>query len=86
MKIVRTPMGFNIDASAINECEFPEVMKAHLQEVVEQAKEGGYTVDWSTLCALPEETRVFNMAGDDTVQIRHLHVTVDGMEIIEEEA
>lgn len=86
MKIVRTPLGFNLDASTVNEYEFPDVMREHLEQVVTQAKEHNCTVDWSTLCVLPEETRVLTMGGDSAVMTRHLHVTVDGVEIIEEDA
>lgn len=89
MKIVRTPLGFNLDASTVNEYEFPDVMREHLEQVVTQAKEHNCTVDWSTLCVLPEETRldINNAAGETSpMLIRHLHVTVDGVEIIEEDA
>lgn len=86
MKIVRTPLGFNIDAAAVNEYEFPDVMRQHLEQVVTEAKGHNCTVDWSTLCALPEETRAIRADGEVSIQIRQLHVTVDGVEIIEEEA
>lgn len=90
MKIVRTPLGFNLDASAVNEYEFPDVMREHLEGVVTQAKDNNCTVDWSTLCVLPEETRIPIMNGsgeqEQMILTRHLHATVDGVEIIEEEA
>lgn len=89
MKIVRTPLGFNLDASAVNEYEFPSVMRERLESVVTQAKENNCTVDWSTLCILPEETRmpIMTAAGEQEQMVltRHLHATVDGVEIIEEE-
>lgn len=89
MKIVRTPLGFNLDASAVNEYEFPDTIRERLEDVVTQAKENNCTVDWSTLCILPEETRIpiMNMAGEQEhmTLTRHLHATVDGVEIVEEE-
>lgn len=89
MKIVRVPLGFDLDPTSTSDCQFPEVMREQLQSVVDQAKESGSTVDWATLCILPEETRFDTRNGngdsETTYVSRHLHATVDGVQIVEEE-
>lgn len=85
MKIVRVPLGFDLDPTSISDCQFPELMREQLQVVVDQAKAAGATVDWATLCLLPEETRYGTLDGEEVQVIRHLHATVDGVQIVEEE-
>lgn len=88
MKIVRTPLNFDLDPTSMSDCKFPEAIQEQFRSVVDQAKEIGATVDWATLCVLPEETRLDVHSGDGehetTYLTRHLHATVDGVQILEE--